>query len=94
MRTLLSAALVLAATAAPAQEGLPAGGTVSIPTFQGPVFLSIYVANDRDPLVTIASDGRVILGAGYTPDEAARGFWEQISRVYPGMCTAPQSQQR
>jgi hypothetical protein len=35
------------------------------------------------PLVTIHPDGRVELGEGYEPDEAARAFWDAVQRIAP-----------
>jgi hypothetical protein len=35
------------------------------------------------PLVTIHPDGRVELGEGYEPDEAARAFWDAVQRQAP-----------
>ncbi|MER6616312.1 hypothetical protein [Streptomyces xantholiticus] len=35
--------------------------------------------NNR-PLVTIHPDGRVELGEGYEPDEAAAAFWDAVQR--------------
>ncbi len=32
-----------------------------------------------DRLVTVHGDGRITYGAGYTPDEAARVFWEALA---------------
>jgi hypothetical protein len=46
---------------------------------------SIY--NDGKLIVSISStDGTVTFGDGVEPDEAAKGFWEQITRMYPAIC--------
>lgn len=44
---------------------------------------------DGRPLVTIHPDGRVELGDGYEPDEAARAFWDAVQRLSPESFGAP-----
>ena len=36
-----------------------------------------------DPLVTIKADGTIVFGANYTPDAAAKAFWEVVRRSHP-----------
>ena len=33
------------------------------------------------PTVRIGADGKVTLGPGVTPDEAARAFWDAVERI-------------
>jgi hypothetical protein len=42
---------------------------------------------DRGTLWAIHPDGRVELGDGYTPDEAAASFWEAVQRLAPDTMT-------
>jgi hypothetical protein len=42
---------------------------------------------DRGTLWAIHPDGRVELGDGYTPDEAAASFWEAVQRLAPDPMT-------
>ncbi|WP_020135025.1 hypothetical protein [Streptomyces sp. 351MFTsu5.1] len=43
---------------------------------------------DGQPLVTIHPDGTLDYGPGYTPDEAARTFWDALRRLMPARCPA------
>lgn len=47
--------------------------------------------NDGEPLVSIKMDGTVEYGKGYTPDEAAKQFWEAMAR-WPSMVEKQQGQ--
>jgi len=37
--------------------------------------------SNSDPIVTIRADGTVVLNPNYTPDEAARAFWDAVDHV-------------
>lgn len=41
---------------------------------------------DGQPLVTIHPDGQLDYGPGYTPDEAARRFWDAMRYYMPARC--------
>lgn len=47
----------------------------------------IWSHKSNAPLVTVHFDGRIEYGPHYTPDEAARIFWEAIGRK--GKCVCP-----
>ena len=52
-------------------------------TFEEPT--SLTIAGKNGVAVTISmQDGSVKLSDGYTPDEAAKTFWEAVTRMYPG----------
>ena len=40
----------------------------------------VYVENKPGVLVRIAADGTLTYGPEYTPDEAAKMFWEALAR--------------
>jgi hypothetical protein len=40
----------------------------------------LVVGTASNPLVTIAKDGTLTYGLNYTPDEAARAFWEMMAK--------------
>jgi DNA-directed RNA polymerase subunit RPC12/RpoP len=42
--------------------------------------------DNRTPLVTIHPSGELEYGPGYTPDEAARRFWDAMRRLAPARC--------
>jgi len=44
--------------------------------------------DNRTPLVTIQPSGALEYGPGYTPDEAARRFWDALRRIAPARCPA------
>jgi hypothetical protein len=44
------------------------------------------LGEDGRPLVTIRPSGELEYGPGYTPDEAARRFWEAMRRLAPARC--------
>jgi hypothetical protein len=46
------------------------------------------VSADGIPLVTIHPDGQLDYGPNYTPDEAARVFWDALRRLAPARCPA------
>lgn len=48
--------------------------------------ITITGEDGRTPLVTIHPDGTLDYGPGYTPDEAARCFWEALRRLAPTRC--------
>jgi DNA-directed RNA polymerase subunit RPC12/RpoP len=67
--------------------------TISDPgqTFQlvePPRTIAILGEDGRTPLVTIHSSGELEYGPGYTPDEAARRFWDAMRRIMPARCPA------
>jgi len=41
---------------------------------------------DGQPLVTIHPTGELEYGPNYTPDEAARTFWDAMHRLAPARC--------
>ncbi|MFJ4926815.1 hypothetical protein [Streptomyces sp. NPDC088736] len=43
----------------------------------------IQILGDGVPLVTIHPDGTLTYGPGYTPDEAARRFWDALRHLAP-----------
>ncbi|MFM9636001.1 hypothetical protein [Streptomyces turgidiscabies] len=43
----------------------------------------ILAADNRTPLVTIHPSGELEYGPGYTPDEAARTFWDALQHLTP-----------
>ena len=54
---------------------------IALSTMGQPV---IYIHGETGTaLVTIHQDGRLEYGEGYTPDEAARIFWEAIAHMAP-----------
>lgn len=50
-----------------------------------PPTITITGANGQ-PLVTIHPDGHLDYGPGYTPDTAARAFWDALRRLAPAGC--------
>ncbi|WP_030344736.1 hypothetical protein [Streptomyces sp. NRRL S-1022] len=46
----------------------------------------IYGEDNRTPLVTINPNGKLEYGPGYTPDEAARRFWDALRHHMPARC--------
>ena len=55
---------------------------------QPPQNIVILGADNRTPLVTIHPTGELEYGPGYTPDEAARRFWDALRRIAPARCPA------
>lgn len=53
---------------------------------QPPPSITITGEDGRTPLVTIHPDGTLDYGPGYTPDEAARCFWDALRRLAPARC--------
>lgn len=46
----------------------------------------IVIASDSgQPILTIHGNGRIEVGAGYQPDEAAEAFWEAVWRLQDGL---------
>ena len=39
-----------------------------------------------DMLVGIKPDGTMVFGPNYTPDAAAKVFWDTVERINPGKC--------
>lgn len=37
----------------------------------------------KEPLISIHFDGRIEYGSDYTPDDAAKAFWQAVSRSAP-----------
>lgn len=52
-----------------------------------PPHIVINGEDQRTPLVTIHPNGELEYGPDYTPDEAARRFWEALQHYMPGRCT-------
>lgn len=50
--------------------------------------IQIMSEDQRTPLVTIHPNGTLEYGPGYTPDEAARTFWDALRRLMPARCPA------
>ena len=48
---------------------------------------TISVPFNGRPIVTIHNDGRLEYADGYTPDEAARAFWDAVQRLTPDAMT-------
>lgn len=48
----------------------------------------ITIVGADGPLVTIHPDGTLDYGPGYTPDEAARSFWDAMRHYMPARCPA------
>lgn len=48
--------------------------------------IAILGEDSRTPLATIHADGTLEYGPGYTPDEAARCFWDALRRLVPARC--------
>lgn len=48
----------------------------------------IIASGDGGPLVTIHPNGELEYGPDYTPDEAARAFWDALRRLAPTRCPA------
>lgn len=51
-----------------------------IPLDRDPLSNALVIGTRSRPLVTIKSTGELIYGPGYTPDEAAVIFWEEMGR--------------
>jgi hypothetical protein len=65
-----------------------AGQTIeaaSVPCYQWPKDADILRIQrpDGSALVTLHHDGSLTYGEGYTPDEAAKTFWDAIRRFMP-----------
>lgn len=69
------------------QQTVPAGATQSwiIPEPTAPA-ITILSQDNRTPLVTIHPTGELEYGPGYSPDEAARAFWDALRRLAPARC--------
>lgn len=48
--------------------------------------ISILSEDNRTPLVTIHPNGTLEYGPDYTPDEAARRFWDAMRHLAPARC--------
>lgn len=48
----------------------------------------VILSEDGHPLVTIKPNGELKYGPGYTPDEAARCFWDALRYLAPARCPA------
>lgn len=81
-----------AAQATPGTQMLVTPRDIS-PKPGAPVTLIEITKNDK-PIVTVLSDGSVIYGKGYTPDAAAKAFWEETAREYPSVCEAASSKEK
>jgi hypothetical protein len=48
----------------------------------------MIVVSDKDGklMIKVTQDGKITYGPGYTPDAAARTFWEVLARYYPIVC--------
>ncbi|GGW98555.1 hypothetical protein [Streptomyces chartreusis] len=53
-----------------------------------PPTIAIIGEDGRTPLVTIHPDGELEYGPDYTPDEAARRFWDALRHLAPARCPA------
>lgn len=58
-----------------------AGGTLQIVTSQPENFM--LIAKNGETLVTIHPDGTIEYGKDYSPDKAAKIFWEALGRNLP-----------
>lgn len=94
MKRLVAVAILLGASVANAEtpssgstlgpaivssNGLAVGTTVAPLVMFGPPSIVIDGANGS-PLVTIKPDGTIVYGDGYTPDAAAKAFWDAVGR--------------
>jgi hypothetical protein len=80
---LIVAAMLVSIVAASAED--PSAKTFITPfTSQ-----SLTISNGPGKFVMIGPDGKVTFSEGLTPDEAARVFWEAVSKTFPQMCVAP-----
>jgi hypothetical protein len=76
----------------PHADGGPVSLVVStdaIASFQiapPPQNIVILGSDNQTPLVTIHPSGELEYGPGYTPDEAARRFWDAMRRLAPARC--------
>jgi hypothetical protein len=74
----------------PHADGLQSQLTVSsdaVASFViAPPNIVILSEDNRTPLVTIHPSGELEYGPGYTPDEAARRFWDALRRLAPARC--------
>jgi len=52
----------------------------------------IIINGETAPLVTIHPDGTLEYGEGYTPDEAARQFWDALRHFAPQQFRQPSAQ--
>lgn len=57
-------------------------------TFKAPSPEITIAGADGAPLVTIRPTGELEYGPGYTPDEAARAFWDALRYLAPARCPA------
>lgn len=64
---------------------LPQSNTSSLSV--SPTYVATYVleisSSGGEPLVVVHTDGTVEYGKDYTPDKAARQFWEAMGRFAP-----------
>jgi hypothetical protein len=68
--------------------GLFISGTPDSYILAPPVAPSISIMSEDNltPLVTIHPNGTLEYGPGYTPDEAARRFWDAMRHLAPARC--------
>ncbi|MFK0159175.1 hypothetical protein ACIQVK_44780 [Streptomyces sp. NPDC090493] len=70
--------------------GVPMTGHAMLAAAQPMTSYTIRIPDeDGRPLVTIHPNGRVELGEGYEPDEAARAFWDAVQRLSPDSLGRP-----
>ena len=48
----------------------------------------LLIECDNEPLATIKNDGTIIYGKNYTPDKAAKLFWEALASSGHNPCTS------
>ena len=66
---------------------LVADGTAAWASLAPPAPPDIQIMGENSaPLVTIHPNGTLEYGPGYTPDEAARRFWDALRRLAPTRC--------
>jgi hypothetical protein len=65
---------------------LSGGTSTSVQIAPPPRNIAILGEDGRTPLVTIHPSGELEYGPGYTPDEAARHFWDALRRIAPARC--------
>ncbi len=52
----------------------------------GNLLMFIIADKDGNEMVKVTSNGDVSYGKGYTPDQAARTFWEVLAKYHPVVC--------
>jgi len=59
----------------------PAKSQVSFQMFQKPSIIIIGNGTGENPMVEIKPSGEIIYGKDYTPDKAAKAFWDAAKAI-------------